>query len=160
MKLSLLDHSLLIGGIVTIIGIIGAYVLYRFYKRVGRRCRKGTCGSVWGPRRFNKIYLAEDEVISLWNKDGKWRWWIRRVSTETFVRCKKCGHIESVKYTEGPISVWHAWWVRAFDPGQYEMEPALSTVSYLAGKDRLTGKHREPSEASGRADVPPFDPTH
>ena len=157
MKIALFKSSLLIGGTVTIILIASAYFLYRFYKRVGRRCRNKECGSIWRPRRFNKIYLAPDETFSLRNKNSKWRWWIRRVSTETFVECSKCGHIELVKYTGGPISVWHAWWVRRFDPDQYEIGGRIATISRFAYMSHTSGKGLEPeSPTSRRADIPPL----
>ena|SRR3989338_3689134 len=119
---------------------------HRLYLRVGRRCRK--CGRFWSVKRVHKIRLALDESISLFSTKKKLRWWIRRVETETFSVCK-CKWKESVKITRGPISVWHAWWVKLTDRKQYWEDADLNQVSFQMtferkqSVDRSLAKHSE-----------------
>ena len=157
MNIPVSEHHFLTGMTAAVLTIFALYFLYRLYKRVGRRCRNTGCGSVW-VQRINKIHLGDGETISIRSADGKLRWWIRRVSTETFAVCQDegCGHTESVKYSEGPISVWHAWYVKLTDPNQYKNDPKLDTVSFLAGKDRLTNRNIQTSANSTRCDIPPI----
>lgn len=129
------------------IGVVALFwFLHRFYLRVGRRCR--SCGRIWGVKRVHKIRLALDESISWFSTKGNLRWWIRRVLTETFSVCK-CGWKESVKISRGPISVWHAWWVKIFSREQYLDDPDLNFVSAEAARqmrlsvDKSLAKHSE-----------------
>ncbi|MEK7507895.1 MAG: hypothetical protein AAB602_02320 [Patescibacteria group bacterium] len=124
---------------------------YRLYKMVGRRC---WCGRILGVMRRNEIRKASDESVSLRSPDKHFRWWIRRVCTETFQICV-CGKAVSVKLAKGPISVWHAYWVRFFDKRQFIADPDLVFVSAQASRKMGTtqdlSKHRE-------HDTPPFVP--
>ena len=145
----------LVGVILTICIIVLCYSCIRFYKRVGRRCRKKGCGSLH-VRRISKIHLGPNETISLRSEEGKLRWWIRRVDKDTFSECLDCKHTEHVKTSWDQLSVIHAWWVRMTDKQQYEEDPRLNNIAYMANRDRLTRKHLATSENSVLTDTPPI----
>jgi hypothetical protein len=113
--------------------LVGFWMSYRLYRRIGRRCRK--CGAIFANHRINKIRLAPDETISLLSAAGRLRWWMRRVDTETYSICE-CGWKESVKISKGPISVWHAWSVRLTDRQQFFHDSELLAISHQAARDR------------------------
>jgi len=136
---------------VAVVGIF--WFLYRFYLRVGRRCKR--CGCVWRVRRMSKLKLAPDESISPFSTKRKLRWWIRRVESETFSICNKCGRRESVKITRHPISLWHAWWAWIFHREQYWEDPNLAEVSSRAAFHRRQGVDRDLAKNSEH-DTPPL----
>lgn len=137
-----------------VIGAIGLYWLsYRLYLRVGRRCRK--CGSIFGVKRVHKIRLAPDESISVFSTQGKLRWWIRRIETETFSVCK-CKWRESVKVTMGPISVWHAWWAKVTNRQCYFDDPDLNAVSAQAAFGRRKAVGGSELAKNAHLDTPPL----
>ena len=138
--------------------ILAAFLLIecvRLYKRVGRRCRADGCGYIW-IKTFSKVVFAPEEDVPIFRPttfkewidlvkrlvDGPYgfRLWIRNVYKETFVRCK-CGHIESIKNSERPISVFHVLWIhvkeyRHVGHRQFDEESGLATVSYMALLER------------------------
>ncbi|OGZ52817.1 MAG: hypothetical protein A3B25_01015 [Candidatus Ryanbacteria bacterium RIFCSPLOWO2_01_FULL_48_26] len=132
--------------------VIACWLFYRLYKMVGRRCG---CGRVLGVKRRNEIRLAPDETVSWRSPQGRLRWWIRRVCTETFVICICGKKAVSVKIAKGPISVWHALWVRYTDKKQFYADPNLTFASSQA--TRNMGTPKDLSKGSEH-DTPPFVP--
>ncbi len=129
--------------------VITVWLLYRFYKLVGRRCQ---CGRIFALLRLNKMYLAPDETISIRSTKKRLRWWIRRVFKETFIVCE-CGRVECVKRSTDPVSVFHAWWVKLIDRRQYFPDPRLAFASQKAL--RRMGTPNALKENPER-DTPPF----
>src|SRR5574343_129094 len=116
-----MNTSYIVGAIATVVFVTSYYFLYRAYKRIARRCRRGNCGRT-DVKRVCKIILPVDELgISFKSSAGKRRWFIRRVVKLTFTVCK-CGWVELVKIDTDPISMWHAKWARRFHREQYYME--------------------------------------
>jgi len=136
---------------------IGLWLLYRFYKRVGRRC---DCGEITKVHSVSKIifspgddfspYIISDTLKQLWQARGlaerlvvlrKFRWWFRNVETVTFRICPPCEGKPSwrkvVTISSRPISLWHLYWVWFTDRNQLLDDPQLLNyvlASYL--KDR------------------------
>ena len=68
---------------------------------------------------------------------------------------RECGWKESVKVGRGPISIWHAWWVRLIDKEQYYDNPNLVNISILAARARL--RRSEHLLANKEMDTPTLD---
>jgi len=111
---------------------------WRAYKKWLRRCRK--CGSMWHNMRINKIRMSREDMLEI-EKPFKFifvshRWVIYRVDTETFSKCLDCKRIELVKTSKGPITLWHALWVKRFHKDQYIDDPELISVGDRAARER------------------------
>lgn len=139
-----------------------SWFLYRFYKRIGRRCRKKDCGRT-GVKRVCKILLPPDETVSSRSPQGRRRWFIRRPIKLTFAVCK-CGWVELVKIDTDPVSLWHAFWVRWFHREQYCLEgwPLIEATErklrklYLSGGGRRSvGKEEHLTLDPQASDTPP-----
>lgn len=122
----------------------------RILKLVKRRCPK--CGSVLGIKRPCQITLGDDESISFRSPEGKRRYYIRRVDSEVFSICTKCGYGGSVKTSREPISVLHA----KFHRKQFFDDPKLKQISFGNAWDRRNRKHL--NLGNGTSDTPPLDP--
>ncbi len=145
-------------GVVVAVAIVTVYwSIYRFYKRIARRCRRKNCGRT-GVKRICKLLLPPDEAVSCRSPAGRLRWFIRRPIKLTFTNCK-CGWLELVKIDTDPISLWHALWVKWFHKEQYYLEDrGLIEATqrklrelYLGG---VNGKHS--SLDSQVSDTPPL----
>ena len=129
------------GVVATIIAILVLWRLYRWYKKVGRRCTRVGCGRT-DVKRIHKIQFAPDEAVCFHTSEGKWRWWVRRLIKLTFTECK-CGWVELVKTDTDPMSMWHALWVKRFHPEQYYLTEQRLIEAYQRKlrKLYLGGKH-------------------
>ncbi len=143
-------------------GFIVLYsVLYRLYKRIGRRCRNKDCGSV-NVRRVSKILLPPDETACFrsldcfYNPKGKFRWFIRRPVKLTFTVCE-CGWVELVKFDTDPLSLWHCFWVEWFHKEQYYLEDQVLVQAVQRKFRQLYLGGRRQYELDPRAsDTPPL----
>jgi hypothetical protein len=134
--------------------IVLCWFFYRLYKRIARRFRKKDCGRT-GVKRVCKILLPPDEVVSCRSPEGSWRWFIRRPLKLIFTVCK-CGRVELVKIDTDPLSLWHALWVKRFQPEQYYLEDQhlIEATQRKLRQLYLGGKHSNlDSQAS---DTPPL----
>ena len=144
---------LIVGAFIVVAFLALGWLGYRFYKRVGRRCRRKNCGRT-GVKRISKILLPPDEAVVFRSPEDKWRWWIRRPIKLTFAVCK-CGWVELVKIDTDPISLWHAYRVKRFHREQY----ILADQHLIEATQRklrllyLGGKHENLNP--GATDTPP-----
>lgn len=149
-----MNTYLIVGAAIVVAILALGWFGYRFYKRIGRRCRRKDCGRT-GVKRVSKILLPPDEAVSWRSIEGKWRWWIRRPIKLTFTVCK-CGWVELVKIDTDPISLWHAYWVKWFHKKQYHLGDQ-TLVEAARQKLRLLylgGKHENLDPAA--TDTPPI----
>jgi hypothetical protein len=130
-------------------------IIFRFYKKIGRRCKRKGCGAIFKQQRKYKIILASDEAIQFRSpRTGKRRWFIRRVRTITYTYCTRCKCGEIVKVTNGPISVVHAWSVKFRHPDQYKEDWSINLAADDFAKSFC--KIREISK-NGELDTPPIN---
>lgn len=133
-------HFIIIGATMVVAIIAFGWFGYRFYKRIGRRCRRKNCGRT-GVKRVSKILFPPDETVSCRSNKGQWRWFIRRPLKLTFTSCK-CSWVELVKIDADPISLWHAYWVKLVHKEQYYLDDQILAEAarrkirqlYLGGK--------------------------
>ncbi|GEM_PF-5056342 len=148
-----INFHFLLGSFVTVLFFIAYVILYRLYKKVGRRCRKKGCGSLDVERR-SLIFLADDETISMRSVTGARRWFVRRAYSFTFSICKDCGFIEVVRFNGGPFSVWHLWWVNRYHHDQLEGDAKLENILYFSLQDILKRKRNRIDQNSIITDTP------
>ena len=130
--------------------VIIVVITDRVLKLIKRRCPK--CGSLFGIKRPCQMTLADDEDISLRSPEGKRRYFIRRIETEVFSLCTKCGYGYSVKTSREPISCLHA----KCHKSQFLEDSKLKQLSFGNAWDRKNRKHLDLDKDT--SDTPPFDP--
>lgn len=143
------------------------WAVFRFYKRVSRRCRKKKCGCL-RVKRIHKIMLPPDEGVSLRSPDKKLRWFVRRVVKLTFTQCPRCRWTELVKVDTDPISVWHLYWAKLHHRDQFELEDftlieaatrRLRKLYHEDGGRRGVERGDDASIDGNTTDTPPLGPT-
>lgn len=135
-------------------GVICYWLFILIAKRVKRRCANPRCGRIFSMVRLNQIRLGSGETISLRSPEGRLRYYIRRVETETFAICTKCGHGRSIKVSGEAISCVHAKWVWCFNRQQYYEDPKLGHISFHAARQRNNRTQLDPDK--DKSDTPPL----
>jgi hypothetical protein len=106
----------------------GLWLLYRLYKRIGRRC---DCGEMFRNRARSEIRLSCGFFNHwyAWKMIKERRWWVRGAQTVTYSDCPTCNLKKVVTISNRPISLWHLCWVWFIkDRRQFYSDPSLSFV--------------------------------
>ncbi len=150
-----------ISTILYLLGFLLFALLFRLYKRIGRRC---DCGEILKSRHVSKIYLATatfhpafivDNASEIFHgllptsltKAGKSiinKWWIRNSQTVTFSICGVCGRKKVVTISNRPISLWHLLWIWFVHREQFMCDTNLDFVLEGHIRDLRNKKNFDP----------------